>query len=97
MADAQASSETMRTYARRYHQEVDAGQLLDQLGSGAGGVGLGQILGQIERRAVIRGVASLDGGHRQTQRNVALAGARRSQELESTVLGDEAHGSPDPG
>src|SRR5712691_531668 len=56
-------------------QQVHAGQLFDQFGSSTGGVGLGQVLGQIERRAVVCGVTSLNGGHRQTERNVALARA----------------------
>src|SRR6266849_10264993 len=74
-------------------QQVDPRQLFDQLGSSTGGVGLSQVLGQIERRAVVRGVASLDGGYRQTERNVALPRTRRSQQQQSAVLRNEPHGA----
>src|SRR6266849_10398338 len=59
----------------------------------SGRVPVASALGQIERRAVVRGVASLDGGYRQTERNVALPRTRRSQQQQSAVLRNEPHGA----
>ena len=71
-------------------EEVDARELLHEVAPGPGGVGLGEVRGEIEGAADERAVAGADGADGDRGGDVGLADAGRADEEQVGVRPDEA-------
>ena len=74
------------------HQQVYLAEVIDQFLAGAGGFGLGHVLGEVKGRAVEGGVTGLDGGHGEGSGDVAFACAGRAEKQDAAMLSHETGG-----
>ena len=72
------------------HEEIDGGEALHQVAALAGGVGLGEILGQIERAPDERVVARANRANGDGHRRVRFPDAGRSNQERAVMIANEA-------